>query len=1059
MTSPKISPQANSDFWGKDGVVPFVGQVEDVNDPKQSGRVKVRCVGWHPKDKKEMSTEDLPWSHVAMPTTHAQQARIGGKHGLLNGCWVMGIFLDGQEAQKPFIMNTFNFVSNTTDDDNKIETQGEDGTDSEEDTAFRNTMVSPKTQPNSSLRVKDESSKGFGSQVDKAGNYLATDADHNCHGQKASQSQASDQRQNQKQTKETPEAQSAQSRQADGHCGDTPHATEDVQTKIEEMLPAQASRFTYGDIVWNRFTGNYTDMNGILGQMAYIICNTLKGNVNAKRAHTNEVRRELHSEVVGPAGFTMNREWAEIEARDIKQSDEDDIFNSMAQMFIDTMCELVMGMLQGINNEGTGNSPPGSPEIIGANPETDIRNQTDICIASTVVDNINTLSDQWIEYSMEAAEVAALNQEFNMSNIGMLFGLIAKAGIVFQFAMNQHYSGKRPFHNTSGTASQDVLTKSAGCRMDRIYNTGDGASLSPMGLVDAVKGALKDASITSAFPGGSNEAGKIGSSNNSQFIDRIPTLGFGGIDRGTLTRTTRTAVCEGATTPIVDDPGPEDPNVKPPYGPGRDPDPTTPGTGGETPGGGTGTGPGQPPGGGTTPPGTTPGTGVGTPGVTPPGFPSGPGDTCPPGYTSVGGVCVPGNPCGPGNTCPDGQICVDGVCVPEKPPACGGDGSCPTGYVCVDGVCIPEGGEVLDVGGKGREFWITCCGNIEEDTTFVSANGARALAGDCFVTLSKTVDDNAKLVTAGGEGGTPITINGEPLVAGGTGGAPVFAGQYRLATSYGIPVYVGAKGGVPLKCGASGVEGDMRVTLSDNITSFEVTRTRPAGTNAGIIGVPLPSNEGPCARNFVRGIPNQSVIIKPGQKYFFNNRRNGNLTFPSVYIPGYKGSPVPVVDRGTGEMVALLTNCRSWSANNPNPAITVIPDSNNIGIVTDDENYDITLGGFYIGNTGFDYRCPKITITDKDTGQQNSEVELITQDGRIVDYNIINSGTGFLRIPSVRIDEGCPNEDGTVSGGYGARLYPIMNVVNKSDPGQPSKPDLPPVQFIYCPSKGQRNLY
>ena len=53
----------NSNFFGKDGVTAFIGIVEDVNDPKHAGRVKVRCVGWHPKEKQGeqgLSTEDLP---------------------------------------------------------------------------------------------------------------------------------------------------------------------------------------------------------------------------------------------------------------------------------------------------------------------------------------------------------------------------------------------------------------------------------------------------------------------------------------------------------------------------------------------------------------------------------------------------------------------------------------------------------------------------------------------------------------------------------------------------------------------------------------------------------------------------------------------------------------------------------------------------------------------------------------------------------------------------------------------------------------------------------------
>ena len=50
MTSESM-PTVRADFFGKDKFVPFIGIVEDVNDPKQGNRVKVRCIGWHPKDK------------------------------------------------------------------------------------------------------------------------------------------------------------------------------------------------------------------------------------------------------------------------------------------------------------------------------------------------------------------------------------------------------------------------------------------------------------------------------------------------------------------------------------------------------------------------------------------------------------------------------------------------------------------------------------------------------------------------------------------------------------------------------------------------------------------------------------------------------------------------------------------------------------------------------------------------------------------------------------------------------------------------------------------------
>lgn len=1048
MTTPKLSPQANSDFWGKDGIVAFVGQVEDVNDPKQSGRVKVRCVGWHTKDKKDLPTENLPWAHVGMPSTHAMQARIGGKHGLLNGCWVMGIFLDGQNAQKPFIMNTFNFVANSTDSDNKVETQGKDGKDEDSDIAFRNTMISPQTQEgNYALRMKDETAKGFGGKTDKAGNYLTTDADHECYGSKASQSKASEEIMYGQQTKYTPTAHNANTRQADSVCGDVPHATQDIQMKVQEMMSVAKSRFTYGDIVWDNFSGNYIDLNGVFAQLTFMICNSAKGNMNSKKALANEQFRSIHSLMIGPGGYTMTREWSITEAKDIAASDQGDLFNAMFQMLIDGLCPLIMGMIQGINNNDNGNQPPDSPEIIGANPITNIENGSSTCIASTIVDNLNTLSDQWIELALELSNEAAESQSFNMSSLGAIFNVISSASGILQFLIQQHYAGKRAFHNIAGDASQDVITKSNKCRMDRIYNTEMGAMSSLMGLIDALSGEISGG-------GGSNG----GSSNNSSFADRLENVGFGGLAADSVSGETRTEVCEDATTPVVPDPGPG-----PGPGPGDpddpdDPGPTPPGTPTPTPVPGPSPSPGPTPG-----PTPTPGPGPGPnpgPGPGPGPILCGPDGACPDGYTCVDGTCVPGTPCGPGGTCPSGFICVDGICVPEKPISCNENNDCPSGYICVGGVCVPEDADILDPGTSAKDLWVTCCGDTSgSDITYVSSGGKRARAGNCFVTATTSLDSDGLMVTAGGEGGIPVTINGVPVVAGGIGGTPVYAGQNRLATSYGVGVSVGAVGGIPLKCGAATSEVSNRIIVIDISSQSSNILTKPSGSGASIIGVPLPSADPVCARNFVQGTPNQAVIIRPGRKYFFNNRRNGKLVYPSIFIPEYQGAPVPVVDPVSGELVCVLTNCASWSANKPNPAISVIPDNNNIGISTNDPRYDITIGGFYIGNTGFDYRDPVLTIYDRDAGGTNGEVELITRQGRIVDYSIINSGTGFRRIPEIEIKEKYPDSNGSVSGGYGAKIYPIMNVVNRYDPTQPSKIDLPPVQFIHCPGKEQRNLF
>ena len=158
MTEPLAA--GRPDFFGKDSFTPFIGQVEDVNDPTHSGRVKVRCVGWHPMERNAaggqddaLSTDDLPWARVGMPTTHAQQSRIGGKHGLLPGCWVMGFFLDGEEAQDPFILTTFNFTAKASQKDNNKNTAGKKGKLEDSAKGLDNKLVSDATQPNTGLKT------------------------------------------------------------------------------------------------------------------------------------------------------------------------------------------------------------------------------------------------------------------------------------------------------------------------------------------------------------------------------------------------------------------------------------------------------------------------------------------------------------------------------------------------------------------------------------------------------------------------------------------------------------------------------------------------------------------------------------------------------------------------------------------------------------------------------------------------------------------------------------------------------------------------------------------
>ena len=96
-----------SNFMGRDGFQWFVGVVEDRQDPKKLGRVRVRCLGYHTEVHEDLKTADLPWAHPMNPITSATISGIGQTPlGPVEGTWVVGFFSDADEAQQPIIMGT-----------------------------------------------------------------------------------------------------------------------------------------------------------------------------------------------------------------------------------------------------------------------------------------------------------------------------------------------------------------------------------------------------------------------------------------------------------------------------------------------------------------------------------------------------------------------------------------------------------------------------------------------------------------------------------------------------------------------------------------------------------------------------------------------------------------------------------------------------------------------------------------------------------------------------------------------------------------------------------------
>lgn len=104
---------------GYDGFNWWIGQVEktaaDEANNKGGYRVKVRIIGDHPDTQEALPTEDLPWATMMMPVNVPfMPGNIGGgHHGLVEGCWVIGFYLD-PDRQKPIIMGSIGQVPGST---------------------------------------------------------------------------------------------------------------------------------------------------------------------------------------------------------------------------------------------------------------------------------------------------------------------------------------------------------------------------------------------------------------------------------------------------------------------------------------------------------------------------------------------------------------------------------------------------------------------------------------------------------------------------------------------------------------------------------------------------------------------------------------------------------------------------------------------------------------------------------------------------------------------------------------------------------------------------------
>ena len=94
-------------IFNKDGFNWWIGVVEDRMDPEKQGRCRVRIFGYHTDSRELLPTKDLPWAIPIQPITSAATSGIGSSPlGPLEGTWVIGFFLDGEDCQQPAIFGT-----------------------------------------------------------------------------------------------------------------------------------------------------------------------------------------------------------------------------------------------------------------------------------------------------------------------------------------------------------------------------------------------------------------------------------------------------------------------------------------------------------------------------------------------------------------------------------------------------------------------------------------------------------------------------------------------------------------------------------------------------------------------------------------------------------------------------------------------------------------------------------------------------------------------------------------------------------------------------------------
>ena len=964
-----IEQTQSSDFFGKDGLTTFIGKVEDVKDPKGAARVRVRCVGWHPKDKNDLATDELPWSRVSAPTTHAQQGRVGSKHGLLPGCWVWGFFLDGGDAQNPMVCGSFPFTAGVSDSDNRVDVEGqESSTEGPEIKGMAKTGM-PMGNNSGTKTLSEVSSKNFSHPTDKAGDApsLEDSMDKECGERKSASKEARDAEYS---SPENVEGQDKGTTIGDGGCGNVPWTQVDVQKLMKEKMPSLHNRMVHADAVWDAFSGAYMNLNGIMNQNAMDICSILKMLLTQQKGFIEETINRPARAIQLLAGTTRDS------TVNIVQDDaltiKDDMMNAMMMQFLDSLCGMLMDMLRAMdessNNDGgngagnNGGGGRGSRSGVGVGPG--MRDPGSQCVSEAIVFNALSLSSSALTVSLSDAQRAIVSLGLNVntnpnrgpfSDLSLTDPELNGWGDYDPDEIRARTQQMFDEAETEGLKEErDARGADNKKRRNEDFMSEFGNILSQLGSISSLMSLSSNNKYAIV---GSFVHNKAGNQSNDKRIkdgackmERVYNT-VRGLENGMGAALAQFGDVQGALGAFGGIAGA--------------------GSGGGTGGEGTGRG----------------------------SFGDGTGNG-----SNNSTQLNKTRAIGPGGLSQDKiltystDVCDEAglqpVCFGERP------------------------------SNRTSQRW--------NKTEITVARHIPRLRGEKTINKQKTNKSRVLLRNQNNptENGVWVTSKREWKRASDANRSKEFTNGKFIIDGTQSYEYIGENNPV--------IDRDPIIFRESRPVS-DTTKTKPCGRGARVIAIGVPSGEEKQARNYKRGVPNTIIVKEPGKGYY-----NEDGTFPSIYIPDYNGTPIPIVDPVTGGIVGIITHPDAWNPSRPNVPISIIPDNSPIGIVSDDDNYDLEVGGIVVMNTGRGYTNPKVEITNTCTGEA-VEVTVRTVEGRVVEIGEINNAGRCSQAPTIKVSDAT---------GYGAKLFPIMNTIPKPN----SIAREIPVEMIFCPGKNQRNL-